>query len=376
MNSSISGIFSKILDIDITQAVQLLSHLTPYPPLVEPIQPNFANVEEGDHLFYKTPFGMNVHFYVKNNLGDGKIEVYGRFRKGNDDPFVEQKSFFDQTASASSLKLEKRVLDIAILELNCLKRKLYESTNISEEKERLEKYKIQKLLHGFLSNNSEHFVTFVKTGTAQCEIVSEFKKALRKHFTAQVAVHGGIDALKAAMKDGNWAALVAVLKKMGVISAEGSIAESAGGSGAKPAAKTAAVQTIKSLGTVQAAKTAVKSAVKGTIVVQVVFEGAVYTFSISQALYEYVNGRMSKEEFKNYAVKRSTTAVGSLTGGIGGSLAGIGAGAAFGSVVPVIGTAIGGTVGGIVGGVSGGLGGTTLGRLTGNLLNWLRNYCF
>ena len=56
---------------------------------------------------------------------------------------------------------------------------------------------------------------------------------------------------------------------------------------------------------------------------------------------------MDKEEFKDYAVKRSTTTAGSLTGGIGGSLAGVAAGAAIGSVVPGIGTAIGGAVGGL-----------------------------
>ena len=170
----LSTIFSKMLGIGFEAAVQMLFLLTPDPPLVELMQPTFVNVEEGDHLFYKTPFGMNVHFYVTANLGDGKIEVYGRFCKGNDDPFVEQKSLFDQTASASSLKLEKRVLDTATLEEpHRWRRKLYEGTNIPEEKQRLEEYKIRRTLYGFLSNNSEHFVTFIKTGTAQCEIVSE-----------------------------------------------------------------------------------------------------------------------------------------------------------------------------------------------------------
>ena len=451
--ADLSTIFSKMLDISPEAAVQMLFRLVPDPPLVELIQPNFANVEEGDHLFYKTPFGMNVHFYVTANLGDGKIEVYGRFCKGSDDPFVEQKSFSDQTPSASSLKLEKRILDLATLEEpDCLKRKLYESTNIPEEKQRLEEYKTQKTLYGFLNNNSEHFVTFIKTGTAQCEIVLELEKALMKHFDAQLALHGGMDALKAAMTDGNWAALVVVLKKWGVISTEGKTAitvvtesiiettavqttksvtesgtveaaktvvvqatECATKSGTVEAAKTVAVQATKCAtksgtaeaaktvvvqatecatksstveaaktvavqtatsatksGTVQAAKTAVKAAVKGTVVVQVAFEGVIYTVSMSNALYQYVNGHMSKEEFKDYTVKQSATSVGSLTGGIGGSLTGIAAGAAIGSVVPVVGTTIGGAVGGFVGGVGGGIGGTAFGRLTGNWINWLR----
>ena len=379
-----STIFSKMLDVSIEAAAQALFLLVPEPPSLEPLLPDFSNVEEGDHLFYKTPFGMNVHFYVTANLGNGNIEVYGRFCNGNDDSYVEQK-FFSERLSASSLKLEKRVLDVAALEEpGRMKKQLHEATDIAKEKQRLKEYKTQRTLYAFLSNNSEHFVTFVKTGTATCEIAEEFKKALLKHVTAQVTNHGGIEALKAAIKDGNWSAMIVVLKKLNVISAEAKttvtivaedIAETAAVQTTRSAAKTGTVQVAKT-GTIQvakkAAKAAVKKSIKGTILVQVAFEGAIYTVCMSRAFYKYVNGHMGKKEFIDYAVKRSATSVGSLAGGIGGSIAGIAAGAAIGSVVPVIGTAIGGAVGGFVGGVGGGLGGTALGRLTGNLINWLR----
>lgn len=374
----VSALFSKmLLDIGPEAAIQLLFLLAPEPPSVEAIQ-DFADIEEGDHLFYKTPFGMNVHFYVANNLGDDKIEVYGRFCKGNDDPFVEQLIFSENPPSASSLKLEKRVLNLATIEKpDHWKRQLHEGKDIAKEKQRLEEYKKTKTLYGFLSNNSEHFVTCVKTGKAQCEVVMEFKKALMKHVAAQATLHGGTEALKAAMTNGNWAALIIVLKKFGVISTEGKTAVTVA---AENVVETAAVQSTKSAaksGSIQvarkAAKVAVKKSIKGTVVVQVAFEGAIYTVCMTAAFYKYINGRMGKDEFKDYAVKRSTTSVGSLTGGIGGSLAGVAAGAAIGSVVPGVGTAIGGAVGGFVGGVSGGLGGTALGRVTGNWINWLRN---
>ena len=374
----VSALFSKmLLDIGIEAAIQLLFLLAPEPPLVETIQ-DFASIEEGDHLFYKTPFGMNVHFYVASNLGDDKIEVYGRFCKNNDDPFVEQLIFSENRPSASSLKLEKRVLNLATLQKpDHLKRQLHEGTNIVKEKQRLEEYKTSKTLYGFLNNNSEHFVTFVKTGKAQCEVAVEFKKALMKHVCAQGLCRGGTEALKAAMKDGNWSALIVVLKKIGVLSAEGktaitvaaeNVVEAAAVQSTKSAAKSGSLQVAK-----KAAKVAVTKSIKGTVVVQVAFEGAVYTVCMTRAFYKYINGQMDKEEFKDYAVKRSTTTAGSLTGGIGGSLAGVAAGAAIGSVVPGIGTAIGGAVGGFVGGVSGGLGGTVLGRVTGNVINWLRH---
>ena len=83
-----SALFSKMLtDISIAAAIQLLFLLAPEPPSVETIQ-DFADIEEGDHLFYKTPYGINVHFYVASNLGDDKIEVYGRFCKSNDNPLI------------------------------------------------------------------------------------------------------------------------------------------------------------------------------------------------------------------------------------------------------------------------------------------------
>lgn len=372
----ITAMFSKmLLDIGPEAAIQLLFLVAPEPPSVETIQ-DFADIEEGGHLFYKTPFGMNVHFYVANNLGDDKIEVYGRFRKGSDDPFVEQLIFSENRPSANSLKLEKRVLNLATIEKpDRWKIQLYKSKDIAKEKQRLEEYKRTKTLYGFLNNNSEHFVTFVKTGKAQCEVVVEFKKALLKHVAAQATIHGGMEALKAAMTDGNWAALIIVFKKIGVISAEGKTAITVV---AENVVETTAVQSTKSAaksGSIQvagkAAKAAVKKSIKGTVVVQIVFEGAIYTVCMTRAFYRYVNGHMGKDEFKDYAVKRSTTSAGSLAGGIGGSLAGVAAGAAIGSVVPVVGTAIGGAVGGFVGGVGGGLGGTVLGRVTGNLINWL-----
>ena len=373
----VSTIFSKMLNVSIGAAVQMLFLIAPEPPSLEPTLPKFANVEEGDHLVYKTPFGMNIHFYVVANLGNGRIEVYGRFCKGNDDPFIEQKIFSDGL-SASSLKLEKRVLDVADLEEpNRMKKQLHEATDITKEKQRLQEYQTQKTLYAFLNNNSEHFVTFVKTGKAKCEIAEEFQKALMKHVTAQVTNHGGIEALKTAIKDGNWSAMIVVLKKLGVLSAaEGKTAVTIA---AENIVETATVQTTRSAtkaGTIQvakkAAKVAVKKSIKGTVVVQVAFESAIYTVSMSRALYKYVNGHMGKEEFVDHAVKRSTSSVGSLAGGIGGSLAGIAAGAAIGSVVPVIGTGIGGAVGGFMGGVGGGLGGTALGRYIGNWINWLR----
>jgi len=374
--AEVSAIFSKMLNIGIVEAVQVLFLLAPDHPSMESIQ-NFANIEKGDHLVYKTPFGMNVHFYVVSNLGDGKIEVYGRFFEGCDDPFIEQKIFCKQGQRASNLKLQKRILDLSTLEEpNRMKRQLHGARDIARETQRLEEYKTTKTLYGFLNNNSEHFVTFVKTGTAECQIAVELRKALMRHVASQAALHGGVEALKTALKDGNWAGIIVVLKKIGVLSKEGktavtiateNVVEAAAIQTTTSAAKGGAVQVAK-----KAAKTAVKKSIKGTIVVQVTFEGALYTVSMSKALYDYVNGHMDKEEFIDYAVKRSTTSVGSLTGGIGGSLAGVAAGAAVGSVVPGIGTVVGGAVGGFVGGVGGGLGGTALGRVTGNWINWLR----
>ena len=350
--------------MDIKAAIQLL-FVPPQPLSVETIQ-EFADIEEGDHLFYKIPFGMNDHFYVVSILGDDKIEVYGRFCKNNDDPLVKQQIFSKTPPSASSLKLEKRVLNLATLEKHRLKRQLHKSTDIVKEKQRIIKYKRTKTLYGFLNNNSEHFVTFVKTINAKCKVAEEFKKASIKHVSAQVlqhcdikGLHHSIEIVPVAMKNGKLAALTAFLQK---------IVKAAAVQSTTSAAESGSIQIAK-----KAANVALKKNFKQTVVVQIAFEGVIYTVCITAGFYKHISGHMDKDEFKDYIVKRLTTTAGSLVGGICGSLTGVAAGAAIGSGVPRIGTAIGSTVGGFVGVVGGGLGGTALGRVTGNCINWLRH---
>ena len=184
-----------------------------------------------------------------------------------------------------------------------------------------------------------------------------------------MALCGGVEALKTALKDGNWTDIILVLKKIGVLSKEEKTAVTFA---AENVVEAAAIQTTTSAIAKEAAKTVVKENIKGVIVVQVRLLGALHAVSMKKELYKYVNGHMDKEEFIDYAIKRSTTSACSLAGGIGGSLAGVAAGTAIGSFFPGIGTVVGGSVGGFVGGVSGGIGGTAFGRLTGNWINWLR----
>ena len=422
---NVSDVFTRIFGFSIEAAAKIVHLFTSEPPSVENIQANFTDVEEGDHLLYKNPFGMNVHFYVTSNLGNGRIEVYGRFCQDSDDPFIERKFLFERR-SASSLKLQKRVLDIATLEEpDRLKRWLHEDTDIAKEMQQLEEYKTRKRLYGFLNNNSEHFVTFVKTGKAQCKIAVEFKNALYRHIVAQGILAGKVEAFKATEQNSIWSSTIAPLKDLKIIPADkNKIITTAAKNSVKPttaktsscnlvtllktAIKIGKLSTIKALlkglkiipaeknkATTAAVEISEKATtpqasslvtlfeavermhIKKIVVVQVTVEGAFYVVSMSMALYNYINGHMSREEFIDYAVKQLTSSLGSVAGGITGSIAGcIVVEYIWGiseSVAPINGTTIdAATAFRTFLGIAGGVVSIALGRFTGNLINWLR----
>lgn len=407
---NVSDVFTKIFGFGNAVTTQMVFLIVSEPPSVENIQANFADVEEGDHLFYKTPFGMNVHFYVASNSGNGKIKVYGRFCPDSDDPFIEQKFLLEQM-SPSSLKLQKRDLDTATLEEpDHLKRWLHEDADNAKEMQRLEEYKTRKRLYGFLNNNSEHFITFVKTGKAQCEIAVEFKNALRRHIVAQGILTGNTEALKAAIKSDYLSGIMALLNNYYITipaaknkidtaiknSVETITVGNQSGIDSEaltkvliffPAEKNEAITTAvegsvkattaQTSNSVTLLQPVVKKYIKKIVVVQVTIEGAIFVVNMSMALYNYTNGHMSREEFKNCAVKQLISSFGSLAGGIIGSIAGCVVVERIGvmreSVAPTTST-IAGAAFGLFLGIAGSIVGIVVGRLTGDLINRLGNY--
>lgn len=352
------------------------------PPLHSLESVEFCDVKEGDHLVYVIPSGMNIHFYVRANLGDGKIKVYGWFREGCNDPFIEQTLLDGNELSShrGHLKIEERVLDEAGLDPKRINRQLHEITNITTERQRLQNYIAEKSSHNFLENNSEHFVTYVKTGNAQCQLHSKISVAALKSVITvsllycseeMVAV---LRVLSLILDNKLVDALISVVELFKEFCNWLGFTGSAGGRIVEATAKYRVIRSATKNATVRITKKATKDVLKKTIkptaCINGVIEGAIWVTTMTKASYDYANGSMSGEEFGQLAVTQTATSVSTFVVGTGGSAAGTAIGTAIGTTIfPGVGSLIGATVGGLVGGVGGNIGGGKLGSYTGNFIN-------
>jgi len=379
--------FKLIKEVGVNETLEYLLSVTSDSSALIPLQRNFQDVKIGDHLVYKTPSGWKVNFYVVNNLGNGKLCCVSTFLDDDDNPFIEGELIL-YPKKGKQLKITERILvDTQIPEHADMFKKVYKDVNItiSVEKQNSEKFKMNT--YDFLTCNSEHFVTFVKTGIAKCRMCKEIEAVFEKYLFVQAIQTDELKRFAPVIRSRSWDMLLstitngftvsAVLKPLGIAGREAgkAVAQAAAITFVKQVSRETLQQTV-SASTAQTAKTALlnaaKQSIKASVVLGAVVEGSMYTAQMGNAVYKRVSGKMDHEEFKNYAVECTTMSGGSTLGGIGGSVAGAAVGAAVGSVVPVVGTVTGAFVGSVVGGVAGGLGGTALGKGTGVAINHFR----
>ena len=186
------------------ETLKVFLNMVPEPPSLVAVQEGFHDVVRGDHLVHKTSMGWNIHFYVVENLGDGNLKVCGCFIRGNNNLLIEEGLIF-KPGQAQGIKVEERILCKANVGQS-LKKKLYEQTSILHDEEcRIDIFKKEKDYYDFLCNNSEHFITFVKTGEAKCQIATQIECFISKHIFVQ-AIHAD-----SGITDGSWAAVVGAL---------------------------------------------------------------------------------------------------------------------------------------------------------------------
>ena len=170
------------------------------------VKERFHNVERGDHLVYKTAMGWNIHFYVIDNLGGGSLKISGFFLEENSNLFVEEELIF-KPGQAQEINVQERILCKGDI-MQKLKKKLYkETTSVYNEECRIDVFKRQRNYYDFLHNNSEHFINFVKTGQAHCQIAVEIENFIRKHIFAQT-VWNNMEMVKTVL---SWAEIIGVL---------------------------------------------------------------------------------------------------------------------------------------------------------------------
>ena len=265
--------FEMIVKFGLEKTLKLLLNIIPDPPSLVAVQEGFRDVERGDHLVYKTAMGWNSHFYVVDNLGGGSLKVYGCFLEGNDHQFIEGE-FILRTGEAQKLKMEKRIIHEANGKQK-FKKKLYDKpSNFHNEEYRVDVFKKQSGKYDLFYNNSEHFVNFMKTGEAKCQIGTEILNFLKKHVFVQAIKNCNMEMMKIIAVHNSWATIlgaltVLVLKNSGVELATRSSLEKI----LIEAAKATTVKAIKNVATkiineggkvaaVQATKIAAKEVVK------------------------------------------------------------------------------------------------------------------
>ncbi|XP_065890890.1 uncharacterized protein [Dysidea avara] len=187
-------VFEMITEIGVEKTVEYLLNITPESSSLVPIQRDFQDVKPGDHLLYKTKTGWKINFYVVDNLGKGKLKVVSTFLETDTDPFIEEKLIFDPS-KAEQLKLEERIIyQSDILDPSNIKKKSYRciSDKLDEEMQRLEKLKSKNDRYSFLHNNSEHLVTYVKMGSAECQLCDAVEIVFKKYVFVQAVKNGNL----------------------------------------------------------------------------------------------------------------------------------------------------------------------------------------
>ena len=189
------------------ETFKMFLSMAPEPPALVDVQEEFHTVVCGDHLVYKTETGWNIHFYVMDNLGDGRLKVCGYFLEGNDNLLIEEELIF-KPGQTQKIKVEERILCKANVSQK-LKKKFYEQTSsLHDEKHHIDVFRKERNSYDFLSNNSEHFINFVKVGEAKCQVTQEIECFIRKHIFVQAIQ---TKPVKVGTTDKNWAAVLGML---------------------------------------------------------------------------------------------------------------------------------------------------------------------
>lgn len=326
------------------------------------------DIKEEDHIIYITNVGWLVHMYVDKVIKEREVIVLCGYFLDNSNRFEAQADILIRPSEQINLHLQKREFSMSelapIVEAGRLCKKTYEQQSTSEEqKKRLERMIREKPAFALITNNSEHFVSFVKTGSRESHqfqpLVAAAARSTVKSislvaFTKTVTEKGAVELLREAA--------VAMLHSGGnVTNAYVNLAVEGVKEVAKEGAKQAATEAAKD-GTkeiVKQATNSLKAAAKIGGIIEVIF----FCVDVGLTGYQWFNGKISTDQFINYAIKRAVIGLGSFVGGLLGGWVGAIIGGLIGSAVPVIGTVIGGYIGYFIGSVFGSVTASLVARL-------------
>ena len=162
---------------------------------------DLSELKTGDHLMYKCTNGWHIHYCVESSDGDSSVQVRGWFLKGSDDLLVEQE-LFTQPDKMASMELGVRSLNKDQLDIKNLSICIYINETDDIINECMEEFSLQHSVYNLLSNNSEHFITFLKMGRATCDQLKSLEHTIVQELIIQGGQYGFIPTVLAAIKLG------------------------------------------------------------------------------------------------------------------------------------------------------------------------------
>ena len=162
---------------------------------------------------YKCPNGWPIHFYVDSANDDGNVVVRSWFLQADDDALVEQ-DLICQPCQIASMELGLRTLKEEDIKIENLSIWTYSNNpvDITEEERRVKEFTIKHGIYDLLSNNSEHFVTYIKTGKSECKKFKPLEHIIVQQLIILSGHYGFIPTILAAIRLGVMKVLASFLE--------------------------------------------------------------------------------------------------------------------------------------------------------------------
>ena len=162
---------------------------------------------------YRCPNWWPIHFYVDSTMDDGNVLVRSWFLQANDNPLAEQ-HLISQPGQVASMELGLRTLKEEDIEIKNTSIWTYSDKpfDISEEERRVKEYTMKHGIYDLLTNNSEHFVTFIKTGKSECKKFKPLEHIILQQLIILSGHYGFIPTVLAAIRLGVMKVLASFLE--------------------------------------------------------------------------------------------------------------------------------------------------------------------
>ena len=271
------------------------------PPGTVDVEEGFKNVTKADHLVYSNSSCDQWHFYVTNaEPKDGGLEVISYFWKGNENPLHAAKIFPNEPVKVDKMEIGKRYLREDADAKNFKKVFYTPESDFEAETKYLKAFSKDHKLFAYRDNNSEHLVTFIKTGELKYE-----ESVWRKLIKGLTMTLIGEGILYEVLEDTSSENAITKLVQEGVSETPET-----------------ALTVSESYSYCSSVKITLKKNAVRTISLTLLVDGGLLLWDLSNAHRKKQNGHLSPKDFNKYLIKQLFEAGGRSVGRLLGSLVG------------------------------------------------------